>query len=363
MDSSVRVQCSKLRQKLNEYRHSSGRGDPLWIDFPKGRFKLEFLPRPAGGEDLVAGFASRWRWTAFLAAGALLVSLAANLYLLRRMPPRADATRPAGGALTPALEQFWRPLLQGRTPLMICLGAPMCIRVEPVIVRRPGVDAWDAAIQSGLAGRLEKAFPQGGKAKPWYIFTGLGEAQAGLQITNLLVAAGANLKFVDSLGLTWREIAEDRLVFIGPPKFIQQLTQLPVEQDLVMEGGLIRNRKPQPGEPAAFDEGTTDNPEREGQPDESGEAHAVISRLPGPHGKGEILVLSGSWTVGTLGAAHYVTTEAYVKDLLARISLPSGATPRYYQVLVRAKYRQRVPVKVSYVLHRVLTAPPSSKSE
>lgn len=363
LDSSVRVQCGKLRQKLNEYYQNGGRADPVWIDFPKGHFRLGFRSRSTALEASLAGFATRWRWLALMTAGALVASLAANLYLLRGTPRRDEASRPAAKALTPALEEFWRPLLVGKTPLTICLGVPMCVRVEPVIVRRPRLDTWDAAVQSGLVERLERAFPQGGKARPWYVFTGLGEAQAALQVTNLLVSAGANLKFADSIGLTWREISEDRLVLIGPPKFIQQLTQLPVEQDLALEDGVIRNRKPAPGEPAAFDEGTTEHPDQEGQPNESGQVHAVISRLPAPLGKGEILVLSGSWTVGTLGAAHYVTSEPYVKDLLARIRLPGGGTPRFYQVLVRAQYRHRVPIKVSYVLHRVLRTVAVPKNE
>jgi hypothetical protein len=354
-DSSVRVQCSKLRQKLSEYYQGEGRSDAVGIEFPKGRFKLVFFSRHAAAEGSARRIPSMWRLAGVGVIVALAVSVAGNLYLFSRISPPVKDRPQAAQEPTPAIDEFWRPLLGGKGPLTICVGAPMFIRAEPVIVRRPSLDTWDAAVRSGIVERLRKAFPEGGSARPWYIFTGLGESHAALLITNLLAARGVDLRFADSLRLSWHEIASGHLVFIGPPKFIQQLTQLPVEQALVFEGGVVRNLKPLPGEPVTFDEGSTESPDQEGQPNTSGEAHAVISRLPGLHGKGAILVLSGAWTVGTQGAAQYVTHEPYVKDLLARIKLPDGGYPEYYQVLVKTKFRDRTPVKVSYVLHRVLT--------
>ena len=367
-DSSVRVQCGKLRQKLSEYYQGEGRFDKVGIEFPKGRFKLVFFSRKAEAAESAKRVLSRWRRTIAAVAVALAVSVAGNLYLFSRISLPAGKRQAAVKASTTATDKFWRPLLEGGEPLTICVGAPMFIRVEPVIVRRPNLDSWDAAVASGVVGRLQQAFPEGPPARPWYIFTGLGESHAALLITNLLAARGADLRFVDSLGLRWHEIAGGRLVFIGPPKFIPQLTQLPVEQALIFEAGVLRNLKPLPGEPAVFDEGLSESPDLEGQPNDSGEAHAIISRLPGLHGRGIILVLSGAWTVGTQGAAQYVTHEPYVEDLLARIKLPDGSYPNYYQVLVKTKYRERTPVAVSYVLHRVLTpqrpaAPRSSGPE
>src|SRR5208282_2993282 len=44
-DSSVRLQASKLRQKILEYYLTQGQSDPVHIDFPRGRFKLIFTSR------------------------------------------------------------------------------------------------------------------------------------------------------------------------------------------------------------------------------------------------------------------------------------------------------------------------------
>src|SRR5580693_4026368 len=48
-DSVVRLQASRLRQKLDEYYRGEGGNDPLTIELPKGRFKISWQPR---GESL-----------------------------------------------------------------------------------------------------------------------------------------------------------------------------------------------------------------------------------------------------------------------------------------------------------------------
>ncbi len=49
-DSTVRLQSSKLRQRISEYYRTTGQSDAVLVDFPKGRFVLIFRyrePSPA----------------------------------------------------------------------------------------------------------------------------------------------------------------------------------------------------------------------------------------------------------------------------------------------------------------------------
>jgi hypothetical protein len=46
-DSIVRIQASRLRQKLTQYYRSEGQQDPIVVELPKGQFKLTFSPKPA----------------------------------------------------------------------------------------------------------------------------------------------------------------------------------------------------------------------------------------------------------------------------------------------------------------------------
>ncbi len=68
--------------------------------------------------------------------------------------------------------------------------------------------------------------------------------------------------------------------------------------------GLIRNLRPGPGEPASFPD----------QPRGDAETHETISRLPGLHGKGEVLIFASNLTGGTLGAVEYFTQPDYARS-------------------------------------------------
>ena len=67
-----------------------------------------------------------------------------------------------------------------------------------------------------------------------------------------------------------------------------------------------------------------------------------------------MFIFSCNWTGGTLGAVHYVTERDYAKDVVRRLRLPSGELPKHYQIVVKVSIQNRYPVKVTYMLHRVL---------
>ena len=76
--------------------------------------------------------------------------------------------------------------------------------------------------------------------------------------------------------LSWQQVADNDLVFIGPPKFNPQLQTAALEHDLVIEANGIRNRKPQPGEPEFLEDRIEPGKTNEG------ETHALITRAPAP---------------------------------------------------------------------------------
>ena len=145
------------------------------------------------------------------------------------------------------------------------------------------------------------------------------------------------------------------LIFLGSPKFNVQLKDIPFEQDFVIEGGSLRNLRPRPGEPAKFPEIWT--------PSYSAllEDHALVTRLPGLHGHGEITILAASSTEGTWAATEYVTRPQHAKELVARLRLDSGKLPQAYQVVIRARLKDQVPIETSYVTHRVLAVSGQAK--
>jgi hypothetical protein len=358
-DPTVRIQSSRLRQKILEYYQTAGQSDPVLIDFPKGHFKLVFAAREPSdpGQTLRAHKAERtavaWRLISLVAIGACLVSVALSVYWRASLARIERATAPATEAWQPALEEFWRPFVASKNPTVICLGTPLFIRIPTLgFVRQPyTMHDWEGAVRSGAVKRLEERF-NGEHAEPWYAFTGIGESGGSFLLGKLLGTRIADLQFSTSTALTWNDIGANNLVFVGPPKFNAQLARLPMEQDLILssdnsEG--IRNLRPRPGEPSYFGNGIMD------AENQTGETYALISRLPGLHGRGEVLVLASPWMPGSLAACQYVTMETHAKELLSKIRTSSGALPPYYQVLIRCKFEHWTPTQISYVLHHVLS--------
>jgi len=349
-DSTVRLQSSKLRQKLGEYYRTVGQTDPVVVDFPKGHFKLIFSRR----EESAFISSSPQQSRKLLALwGILTLALAGLCVYLGTALSRNRAT--TAESWSPALEEFWKPFLIRKDLTLICVGAPLFVHIEGMeFLRHSDVNTWEEAEKTGLVGRLKRQFP-GDEPRPWHYFTGIGEASGAFIVGNLLSTRGLHLGFSDSSQLTWNEIGAHNVVFVGPPKFIPQIADLPVESDFVIEGAGIRNLRPRGGEPQFVADEFSD------QRHENGRTYALISRLPGLHGKGTILVLGGTWTQGTLSACQYVSLENHLHELLGHIQGPGGQLPPYFQVVLATTVKGSTPVEVSYLLHHELAVKSSAR--
>ncbi len=179
-------------------------------------------------------------------------------------------------------------------------------------------------------------------------FTGIGEATGTFLLCKRLAGKRSDVLLKKSTAVSWEDIGSHNVIFLGSPKFNVQLEDMPFDQAFVIEGGALKNLKPQAGEPAEFAEVWT--------PSHSTilEDHALITRLRGLHGRGEITILAASSTEGTWAATEYVTSPEYARELVSRLRLPSGKLPQAYQVVIRAKFKDQVPVDASYVTHREL---------
>jgi hypothetical protein len=336
-DPSVRIQTSKLRQKIEEYYRTGGSADSIRVEFPKGGFKLVFHAAAAPVWQRGDRTERHWRGISIALAAALVTCVGLLMY------PRRASTE----VWTQELQEIWGPFLTDKRPLVVCLGTPLFMHIEDAgFFRSWSLNDWQTAEKSATLDTLKKKFPGSG-IRPLYTFTGVGEASAAFQLGKTLAGRRPDIQLARSNALSWEELATSNAVFLGPPKYVQHLKDIPVAQDFVVDNdaGAIRNLRPRPGEPASF----SDQP---GAPD--AETHALISRLPGLHGRGEIFIFASNWTAGTLGAVQYATQPDYARELLRRLRLPSGELPRHYQVLIRLKLQNLYPIEISYVMHHVL---------
>jgi hypothetical protein len=347
----------RLRQKLLAYYEAEGAQDPVHVGLPKGAFKLSFEPGPKGrnGSTVLGIHHSKM---AGVLAVALVLAVAWASHSTISLARLRRRVAPAAERWTPDLEKIWAPLLESNRPLLVCLGAPLLVRIPSLgFFRDPKANDWDEAMKSQRMATVRRALKDS-QALQNYNFTGVGEASGAFLLAKALSPRKRDLPLTRGNLLSWREIVDNDILFVGPPKFNLQLQGAPLSQEIVLEPDGVRNLKPQKGEP----EFLTDQFQAGKQND--GETHALISRMPGPSGVGEFLAIAGNASSGAFAAAQWLTQPWRASELVKRLGGESGQLPRYYQVVLKAAFKHGVPVQSSYAFHRVLNktgAPPRAK--
>jgi len=346
-DSIVRLQIGQLRQKLAVYYQSEAAGDPVLVTLPKGAFRLNFEPFAVerSAEAHASADPGRWtRWMAVALAGVSLWALVATVMAIREHRQAA----PVAEKWSPELEALWQPFLQSKRSLLVCVGTPLFVRFPGYgFFRDPKANDWQEIEKSERIQATRKALGVT-EVLPSYNFTGAGEASAAFLLGRLLTTRKLDLLVTRSSILSWQQIADSDVVFLGPPKFNLQLQTPGLAQDIVMESDGIRNLKPQAGEPVFLEDRFQTGRTSEGV------THALITRTPGPSGVGELLIIAGNASADTLAAAEWLTQPWHARTLVEKLRDKSGEMPRSFQVVLKVEFKQGIPVQSSYIFHHVL---------
>ncbi len=341
-DSSVRVQASKLRQKLDEYYRTEGAEDPLILELPKGHFHLEFRERQSGSQSSFPAPGSGWRRISIVLAVLLCITAGLAAYFGFRLINPARLVPP----WTPEMEEFWQPILTSHRPIVVALGTPLFVKVSDYFFRDPTVNTAESASRSESVKKLSRLLDAPNSVV--FPYTGVGEAAGVFGLTRLLALAGRDVSLEVSRNLNWEEIARNNVVFVGPPKFNLPTDDLPFEQHFIIRHARVDNLKPSPGEPAHFDE------KRSADGSQSEEGHALVTRVSGLHGAGWLLILAGTSTEGTRAAAEYVSRPEHVSALVRAMHRQFGGVPGHFQAVIRARYKAQTPIAIETVVVRAL---------
>jgi hypothetical protein len=344
-ESVVRMHMARLRQKLTDYYRAEGVDDPIVVDLPKGGFRLTFEPRHVAVVIPVVPVPRHWSLREKVLAGAAVLAMA-GIALTATLMHRAE---PETSAWTPELRELWAPLLSTNRRLVVCIATPLFVGVPGFgAIRDSSLNDWDNAAASKSLSSVEKAIGSG-MSVPSYDYTEVGTATGAFLLGQFLAPRKENLTITSANLLSWHEIAEDNVVFLGPPTGIHQTEDIPSDVQLVLEPTGVRNLAPKAGE-AAF---IPDKPGLDGE--ESGLSHALISRLPAMNGHGAILMLTGNQMSGVMGGVQAFTNPILARMLVSRLKAGNGKIPPYFQVVLNVKSMDQVPVEVTYAMHRELS--------
>lgn len=346
VDSMIRVQAGRLRQKLAEYYAGEGVDDPIIVELPKGSYGLEFYPAghqqargqaadspPGNGQELEAAPGATAAQpgarisipaftvsTALVAALALLIGLSVSHRDSRRVQAKGDKPVPA------ALQQFWRPFFSGRQD-------PIVVYSNALFVGRPetGLRYYKPAKDAG-----DPVFDQ---------YTGIGEVMAVHDLDQLFGTFGHQIVVKRGELFTLDDAQNNNLIFIGSPSENLTLRIIPGTKEFVFhrlttgprKGDLaILNEQPRPGEQTMFLASPSNGPMTHD--------YAVIALMRGLNPAHWVLILAGTTTFGTQGAAEYVCREEFVRELLLRLSVAPTGELEPFEALLRVNIANGVPL-------------------
>jgi hypothetical protein len=267
LDSTVRVQMSRLRAKLAEYYNNAGRDDSILVEIPKGSHGVTFrereappVPAPAPAvapPPPVPALHNAWKW-ATLGLLAVVVLLGVLLGIRPSEPGQSAATRTDG-----PLYMFWRGFLQSsEEPLVVFSNAEFVGRPETGLrYYRPDQDA---------------------SASVFDHYTGVGEVISIHELDQVFARLGRPVQLKRGRLLSWDDAKNRDVVFLGSPSENLSLRELSMGREFRFEtvteaprkGDLgIANLHPAPGEAAVY-LGSRDLPITED--------YAVVELAPGP---------------------------------------------------------------------------------
>jgi hypothetical protein len=333
LDSVVRVQAGRLRNKLLEYYVTEGRDDPVIIELPKGHYKPLFSYNHPDYYD----------------------------HHLKHLAT-AESVTAGGTPKEPYFPKLWHHLLQTPEPILIVFSNTIF----------HGTNQAGFQLFNSLANQPAEpspALPHAYETALRHLpridhYTGIGEAMGLSYLSDFFAKIQHPYRVKRSLLLTWDDARTENLVVLGSPAENLFLTDLPRPQNFNFcwmldeqqhEVNAILNAHPLPGEQPYYLASHFGE-----SPSQISEDYAVISSLTGLSRSNRLLILAGINTYGTQAAAEYVTRPEYIRDLSDRLNLaPIGQPPQLptdYQIVLKVKVCGGVPIDISYVTHRVLQA-------
>jgi hypothetical protein len=359
VDPIVRLQAGRLRHKLSEYYLTDGKDDPFVIQLPKGGFRLSFEPRQPGvAPDSASPGAPRSevvrqtrKWIIPALSVALAVTIAWAVYATNRVRALSQPSVLARSRWTPELEKLWDPFLSAKRPLIMAIEDPMMVEFKGTdsYYRDKSLNRWEDVLQSPRVAAIRKAF-NNIEIGPRYYYTALGEVNSVFEISRLLSPDIQNIALSRSSLLSWQQLSDNNVLFIGAPWFFsEQLQDMPIPLEFTHDRAGIHIVHPRPGEPPLLlDQLPTGTAE-------DGEVYALITRTSGPLGTSDILSFTSDRSPGRMAAVQWFTDPDFARTIVDRIKDSTGALPRYYQLILRVKFKDGVPTATRYVMVKPLS--------
>lgn len=337
IDATVRVQISRLRQRLDKFYEEEGRDSPERLIIPLGSHRVESESCPmAPRQDLatpalvssppsLAAPAAMPAWRRSLpalAAGLLLVIclIETGLLLSRRGPAPAKSTLAPGWLWKRFFANSRRTRIILPTPVFFSFKRPGESPDATVMLRDTEVNEFS---QGGLSSVYRTMHRDLGEPTLSESYTVTSDTFASVELVRYLDHTGLGTSITSSADAPLEALDSENVIALGtwgtltPLKpYLQQMSF-----ELSRHENYVLNRRPADGEPARIS-GFTESADRSVWP-------GIIAFLPGSSANTRLLILASRHT----SALVSFLTSTHGLELLENMWKAKGS-PEFFEVVV-----------------------------
>jgi hypothetical protein len=328
-DSMVRVYAHNLRQKLEHYYATDGRGEPLQIALARGEYRVSLLPgtvvqeapAPAPAvapavarekapvetapETLVVAPAPRNQWRAVAALFGVLA-----LGVLIGFGFAVSHERPPPSAAAIAASPIWKELLDDDMPILVVVGDYYIFGERN---EHGDVDRLVRDFNVGSRTDLDELMKRDPKLASKYMNLDLtylptGSAFALVDVLRVLYSAEKPVHVVSMSEMSDVDLKSSHIVYLGYISGLGKLEDFVFASSSLAIGytyDVLRNTET--GEMYASEAGMPET-------NRNYRDYALISTFPGPGGN-QFVIVAGTRDAGMMQAAHALSDPMFIKSI------------------------------------------------
>jgi hypothetical protein len=351
LDTIVRVEMRRLRQKLDEYYAGEGAESPVRLRFERSTYRpyleahiqptveVEPLPPPLHTTPPATKFWSGVAWGAGLLA--LLILVAGALWWVLGRSDKA----PNELAESPIWSGF------RSSNVVIAIGTPLFFRSHAGFERNFRANLPEDLQVADKLLLNQPAYPV------WNLWAPLDDVGAVVNLDRFLRSLSSTATVVSARQVSVAGLAGKRTIVMGQPRGAPLLIDLFADQNFRPAkhitgesfGGFL-NAQAKPGELQRYPGG---NGTLMMQSDESNPDYALVSSIRLANG-GEVLNVFGDRAQTGAYITRKLTDPAFVSELNGHVFDRGKPAHQSAQIVFRVDYSRSTPIGLVYVTHRVV---------
>jgi hypothetical protein len=354
-DTLVRVQFSHLRKRLQLYFSSEGLDEPLLLDLPKGSYLPRFRPRktplPEAAQPDAVAMETRVGRPLLVLASMLCVCAAACVWLAldareaSRLRQRLDEGTPR-----PSVHRLWSQMFGNGQPTTLVLADASLAFFQDLLRRQLSLAEYQNAQFHELARRELRGGLEQGQALRFMNrqFTSVADSRLVRKLALLGIVHG-DVEVAHAREMGAQRFRAGRNAVLSGPRRVNPWVELFEERlnfrsrfDEKSRTASFTNTTPAVGEAALYTASWT----------EAGYCRvAFVSNLDRT---GSTLILSGTDMPATDSGVDFLTTERWVRRLLALLGSTDGRSIPHFEILLRTRRVVESSPDFTIVAHRLL---------